>query len=351
MKETIFNDIYNQYEPDKEIVSRLMSRARTEKPKAVSFRPVIAVASAAAGLALCFAAWKLIPSGPDISVENPAAVTTTTYKSNIITNTEPAYTFGTPPGATTAPCYGPSDENTTDDTCTHEVNPEITCACTQSYTTTVSLNTDENETKPPVTTVTTDEATENTTVTQAIVTTTEITTLPPVSESEESVTEEDAEVETDDVTEMPLFDTFGEYCDYFNLWDKLNNVRFTCQLVSDGYTTKIYTEIDGSVLEEVLLASKDFRRNMNAPYHYKNVQFHINEEFSVHIQKSGSIQLYVEDFNNLVVFEGDAEIYKKLLRFAKSLDGGEITPHTTTSEYEYSEDEIPPEINIEPDEE
>ena len=115
MKETIFNDIYNQYQPDKELVNRLMERVKNEKPKAVPFKAVITVASAAAGLALCFAAWKLLPSGPNIEVVNPAVMTTTTttYKSSIITNTDPILTLETPPGATTAPCYGPWDETTT----------------------------------------------------------------------------------------------------------------------------------------------------------------------------------------------------------------------------------------------
>lgn len=358
MKETIFKDIYNQYEPDSELVNRLMERVRKEKPKAVPFKPIIAVASAVAGLALCFAATKLIPSGPNIEVISPAATTTTaTYKSNIITNTDPALTLETPPGATTAPAYGPWDETTTtacETTTATNSSWEETFPTTShdiiilTETTTATVTETQTTSKvPETTTVTVTSPYETTTATEEIiVTTSEITTLAPVSESEEA-----ADIATDDITEMPTFDTFGEYCDYFRLWDKLHNVRFTCQLVSESNTTKIDTEIDGAVLEEVLLTSRNCKRNMNAPYHYKNVQFHINEEFSVHIQKSGSIQLYAGDYNNLVTFEGDTETYKKLLRFAKSLNGGETTPHTTTSEYEYSEDEIPPEINIEPDEE
>ena len=118
MKEKIFNDIYNQYTPDKQVVNRLFERIETKKPKSVSFKPIIAVASAAAGLALCFAAWKLLPSGPNIEVQTSAALTTTpvytttaSYKSNIIINTEPVSTFETPPGATTAPAYGPETES------------------------------------------------------------------------------------------------------------------------------------------------------------------------------------------------------------------------------------------------
>lgn len=378
MKETIFKDIYNQYQPDRQIADRLMDRVRKEKSKAIPFKPIIAVASAAAGLALCFAATKLLPSGPNIEVVNPAAgtTTTTTYKSNIIINTEPVFTFETPPGATTAPCYGPSDEtttapetrpptdhtwgdDTTDATCAHEENPEITCACIKTTTATLVTDESEIETKPIVTTtVTSAELPETSTTTEATAST-EITTttLPVVAETateestEEESTPEVAYEDTSDMKEMPVFDTFGEYCDYFKLWDKLDNVHFTCQLVSDSNTTKIDTEIDGAVLEEVLSASKDCKRNINAPYHYKNVQFHINGEISVHIQKSGSIQLYVENYNSPVVFEGDAEIYNKLLRFAKGLGGGEVVVHTTTSENEYVEGEMPPEGIIEPDEE
>lgn len=196
MKETIFNDIYNQYQPDKELVSRLMERVKNEKPKAVPFKAVITVASAAAGLALCFAAWKLLPSGPNIEVVNPAVMTTTTttYKSSIITNTDPILTLETPPGATTAPCYGPWDETTTtayETTTATNSSWEETVPTTShdiiilTDTTTVAVTETQTTSKAPeTTTVTVTSPYETTTVTQAIITTTEITTLPPESESE-----------------------------------------------------------------------------------------------------------------------------------------------------------------------
>ena len=149
MKETIFNEIYNQYEPDKEIVSRLMTRVGKEKPKAVSFRPMIAVASAAAGLALCLAAWKLLPSGPNIAVENPATGTSQTTTSALIATdmmkTEKTTTTTPETILSTNHTWG---DDTTDVTCAHGESPEITCACTQSYTTTVTLNTEESKTEP-----------------------------------------------------------------------------------------------------------------------------------------------------------------------------------------------------------
>lgn len=394
MKETIFNDIYNQYEPDRQVVSRLIERVKKEKTKTVPFKPIFATVSAAAGLALCIGAVQLIPSGPDIEVANPAVLTTTTvcttisscsetkasYKSNIIIY-DPDVTIETPPGATTAPCYGPPiGELTTDVTCAHEKNPEITCACIKTTTDititseTLSSNPDnstsalnpDNETSqttatelveteqsicsvPTATAVTslakTEEITENTT-----------TTLPPETENKEDVEKEEEESvpevayeDKSDMIAMPMFDTFGEYCDYFKLWDKLDNVRLKCQIVSEDFTTHKNAEIDGAIAEEVLLYLKNCKFNYNAGYHYKNVRLCINDEIYISIQKSGTIQIHVDNYDGPAVFEGDPEVYNKLLKLGKSIDGGEVIPHITIDESNYSDDEVPPGQVIEPD--
>lgn len=363
MKETIFNDIYNQYEPDKELVNRLMERVRKEKPKAIPFKPVIAVASAAAGLALCFAATKLLPSDPNIEVVNPAAgtTTTTTYKSNIIINTDPVYTFETLPGATSAPCYGPPDETTTAPetrpTTTSHACVEPTCGCTK--TTTATLITDENEieTKPIETTVTTDETAENTTVTQAIVTTTEITTLPPVTETENDV-EEDADVESDKedviddeaplLEDLPIFDTLGEYYVFLS-FEKAETAHINYETRANGFISFNHEEMDIQLAEETALSLKDCVRNDDAPLRGENNEYtryvgiSINDTFRINIRENGTIQFSAENYKGTIKFTTDPSVYDMLYEYAMSIDGDSPIYHIGENDDSDSVDEVPPE--------
>ncbi len=372
MKETIFNDIYNQYQPDKEIVNRLMERVKNEKPKAVPFKAVITVASAAAGLALCFAAWKLLPSGPNIEVVNPAVMTTTTttYKSSIITNTDPILTLETPPGATTAPCYGPWDETTTtayETTTATNSSWEETVPTTSrdiiilTDTTTVAVTETQTTSKAPeATTVTVTSPYETTTVTQAIITTTEITTLPPVTETEESkeieeevIPEADTEMAIDDEApvseDLPIFNTLGEYYDFFD-FEKVETARISYETRANGFISFNFEEMDIQLAEETALSLKDCVRNDDAPLRGENNEYirkvgiSINDTFSISICENGTIKLSAKNYKGTIKSTADPSLYDKLYEYAMSIDGDSPIYHVGESNDDSdSVDEVEPE--------
>lgn len=372
MKETIFNDIYNQYQPDKELVNRLMERVKNEKPKAVPFKAVITVASAAAGLALCFAAWKLLPSGPNIEVVNPAVMTTTTttYKSSIITNTDPILTLETPPGATTAPCYGPWDETTTtayETTTATNSSWEETVPTTSrdiiilTDTTTVAVTETQTTSKAPeTTTVTVTSPYETTTVTQAIITTTEITTLPPVTETEESeeteeevIPEVDTEMAIDDEApvseDLPIFNTLGEYYDFFD-FEKVETARISYETRANGFISFNFEEMDIQLAEETALSLKDCVRNDDAPLRGENNEYIrkvgilINDTFSISICENGTIKFSAKNYKGTIKSTTDPSLYDKLYEYVMSIDGDSPIYHVGESNDDSdSVDEVEPE--------
>lgn len=372
MKETIFNDIYNQYQPDKELVNRLMERVKNEKPKAVPFKAVITIASAAAGLALCFAAWKLLPSGPNIEVVNPAVMTTTTttYKSSIITNTDPILTLETPPGATTAPCYGPWDETTTtayETTTATNSSWEETVPTTShdiiilTDTTTVAVTETQTTSKAPeTTTVTVTSPYETTTVTQAIITTTEITTLPPVTETEESketeeevIPEVDTEIAIDDEApvseDLPIFNTLGEYYDFFD-FEKVETARISYETRANGFISFNFEEMDIQLAEETALSLKDCVRNDDAPLRGENNEYirkvgiSINDTFSISICENGTIKFSAKNYKGTIKSTADPSLYDKLYEYAMSIDGDSPIYHVGESNDDSdSVDEVEPE--------
>ena len=372
MKETIFNDIYNQYQPDKELVNRLMERVKNEKPKAVPFKAVITVASAAAGLALCFAAWKLLPSGPNIEVVNPAVMTTTTttYKSSIITNTDPILTLETPPGATTAPCYGPWDETTTtayETTTATNSSWEETVPTTSrdiiilTDTTTVAVTETQTTSKAPeTTTVTVTSPYETTTVTQAIITTTEITTLPPVTETEESeeteeevIPEVDTEMAIDDEApvseDLPIFNTLGEYYDFFD-FEKVETARISYETRANGFISFNFEEMDIQLAEETALSLKDCVRKDDAPLRGENNEYIrkvgilINDTFSISICENGTIKFSAKNYKGTIKSTTDPSLYDKLYEYVMSIDGDSPIYHVGESNDDSdSVDEVEPE--------
>ena len=375
MKETIFKDIYNQYEPDSKLVNRLMERVKNEKPKAVPFKPIIAVASAVAGLALCFAAWKLLPSDPNIEVINPAVVATTTttatYKSNIITNTDPILTLETPPGATTAPAYGPWDETTTtacETTTTTNSSWEETVPTTShdiiilTDTTTVAITETQTTSKvPEATTVTVTSPYETATVTEEIiVTTSEITTLAPVTETEESeeteeevIPEADTESAIDDEApvseDLPIFNTLGEYYDFFD-FEKVETARISYETRANGFVSFNFEEMDIQLAEETALSLKDCVRNDDAPLRGENNEYirkvgiSINDTFSISICENGTIKFSAKNYNGTIKFTTETSLYDKLYEYAMSIDGDSPIYHVgENNDDSDSVDEVEPE--------
>ena len=374
MKETIFKDIYNQYEPDSKLVNRLMERVKNEKPKAVPFKAVITVASAAAGLALCFAAWKLLPSGPNIEVVNPAVVATTTaatYKSNIITNTDPILTLETPPGATTVPAYGPRDETTTTayETTTatnsswEEIVPTTSHDIIISTETTTATVTETHTTSkaPETTTVTVTSPYETATVTEEIiVTTSEITTLAPVTETEESkeieeevIPEADTEMAIDDEApvseDLPIFDTLGEYYDFFD-FEKVETARISYETRANGFVSFNFEEMDIQLAEETALSLKDCARNDDAPLrganneYIRKVGISINDTFSISISENGTIKFSAKNYIGTIKFTTEPSLYDKLYEYAMSIDGDSPIYHVGESNDDSdSVDEVEPE--------
>ena len=374
MKETIFKDIYNQYEPDSELVNRLMERVRKEKPKAVPFKPIIAVASAVAGLALCFAATKLIPSGPNIEVISPAATTTTaTYKSNVIINTEPVpvLTVDTPPGATTAPAYGPWDETTTtayETTTATNSSWEETFPTTShdiiilTDTTTVAITETQTTSKvPEATTVTVTSPYETATVTEEIiVTTSEITTLAHVTETEESketeeevIPEVDTEIAIDDEApvseDLPIFNTLGEYYDFFD-FEKVETARISYETRANGFVSFNFEEMDIQLAEETALSLKDCVRNDDAPLRGENNEYIrkvgilINDTFSISICENGTIKFSAKNYKGTIKSTTDPSLYDKLYEYVMSIDGDSPIYHVGESNDDSdSVDEVEPE--------
>lgn len=348
MNRKVFNEIYDQLTPDAAVMNELFEKLETAKPKAIPFKPIMAVMGAAAVIALSFGVTKLIPDDPIDVAFNPsltttspqpeesipaASVTTTTAlltTSNDIltsesetelsqeTTTTPVKTeettseLTTSSSITTAPCYGPGVTSTTAVTTT-TTTPVVTTTTTPVVTTTTTTATDE------ITTTTT--------------TTTIVTTLPPESESteeevtEEDVTEEDEEVAEEDVEyeELPKFNTFSEYITFLSLGNKAYiGYEEYFRIGESTFVSFTSKEIDISIAETILNLTAGAKLNPDAPRKdgdssFKYHRLSVDEHFTVDFYENGTVWLSASNYTGIALFSADTAAYEKLDAYIQAL--------------------------------
>lgn len=324
MKNKVFNEIYDQFTPDEAVVNKLFERLETAKPKAVPFKPIMAVMGAAAVIALSFGVTKLIPDNPIDVAFNPSLTTTSTSETIIpaasVTTTTPVITEETTTSSiTTAPCYGPGVTSTTAVTTT-TTTPIVTTTTTPVVTTT--------------TTATTDEITTTTTTTTSTLTSEDVTTEEVITEEEEEVTEEeDTEVAEEDMPELkplPEFKTLSEYVDFLGLSDTAHIGYESYFTIGDtkflSFTTK---DFDFGKAEIILSLSANAQLNPDTPR--KNGEERLNyyrltidDKFIIDFYENGTIEFNTDTdsgYLGYVLFSGDTAAYEMLNEYVEEIKG------------------------------
>ena len=334
MRNKVFNEIYDQFTPDEAVVNELFERLETAKPKAVPFKPIMAVMGAAAVIALSFGVTKLIPDDPIDVAFNPSLTTTKneiTTSHDILTSesetdlpqettTTPVITEETTTSSiTTAPCYGPGVTSTTAVTTT-TTTPVVTTTTTPVVTTTTTTATDE---------ITTTTTTTTSTLTSEDVTTEEVIT----EEEEEVIEEEDTEVAEEDMPELkplPEFKTLSEYVDFLGLSDTAHIGYESYFTIGDtkflSFTTK---DFDFGKAEIILSLSANAQLNPEAPR--KNGEERLNyyrltidDKFIIDFYENGTIEFNTDTdsgYLGYVLFSGDTAAYEMLNEYVEELKG------------------------------
>lgn len=357
MRNKVFNEIYDQFTPDEAVVNELFGRLETAKPKAVPFKPIMAVMGAAAVIALSFGVTKLIPDDPIDVAFNPSLTTTstsetiipaasvTTTKNEITTSHDiltsesetdlPQETTTTPviteetttSSITTAPCYGPGVTSTTAVTTT-TTTPVVTTTTTPVVTTTTT----------PVVTTTTTATTDEiiaTTTTTSTLTSEDVTTEEVITEEEEEevIEEEDTEVAEEDMPELkplPEFKTLSEYVDFLGLSDTAHIGYESYFTIGDtkflSFTTK---DFDFGKAEIILSLSANAQLNPDAPRkdgeeRLNYYRLTIDDKFIIDFYENGTMEFNTDTdsgYLGYVLFSGDTAAYEMLNEYVEELKG------------------------------
>jgi len=372
MRNKVFSEIYDQFTPDEAVIDELFGKLETAKPKALPFKPIMAVMGAAAVVALSFGITRLIPENPiDVAV-NPGLTTTTTTTPTSETVIPDGGVTTTENEATTSHDLLITSESTPPPVAATTTTTAVTTTTTTPVVTATTTDVTTTTTTPVVTTTTTDVTTTTTTpvvtatttdmtTTTSATTTTVITTLTPedvtsgdeeeVEEEVEEETEEDdteiADEDTPELKPLPELDTISEYIDLLGLGDeayiKYESSFYVGDMKFSSFNTK---EFDFEEAKAILNLAVSAQLNPDAPRKdgnkwLKNYSLDFNSSFTITFYENGTVYLSANmdsGYSGEMIFSGDTAAYEKLDAYIQALKN-KTTDIPVSDETEVDEEE------------